>query len=63
MQHAKHGISCVLVVLLFIHLIAAPAVPVVITLISELANGNEVENDVMTKRDESGKLILYVNKK
>lgn len=52
-----------MVVLLFIHLIAAPAVPVVITLISELANGNEVENDVMTKRDESGKLILYVNKK
>ncbi len=43
-------------------IIAAPAVPVIITLISELANGNKVENDVMTDRDEYGNPNLYANK-
>ena len=47
---------------IIIHLTAAPTIPVVITLVSELVNGNEVEDDIMTKRDESGKLTLYVNK-
>lgn len=43
-------------------ILAAPAVPVIITLISDLANGSEVENDVMTRRDKYERPILYVNK-
>ena len=46
----------------FYPILAAPAVPVIITLISDLANGNEVENDVMTRRDEYERPILYVKK-
>ena len=53
-------IVCLLQLLFNYPILAAPAVPVVITLISDLANGNEVENDIMTRRDKYQRPVLYV---